>query len=141
MRAAGRAAAIDVFELRVLFQAVGSLQGRCPPPVGCNERKRPVPGLCRAGPKRCAASVPRRTGRAVRPARSDQSDGVGNGQAGAAAGAAAGKNLAAVLGGHAGTEAMHLRALALLGLISSDGRGHKYTLLMIKGFFVSLNKE
>ena len=46
-----------------------------------------------------------------------------------AAGAAAGKNLAAVLGGHTGTEAMHLRALALLGLISSDRRCHCYTLL------------
>ena len=40
MRAAGRAAAIDIFELRVLFQAIRSLQGllrplcgRCPLPL------------------------------------------------------------------------------------------------------------
>ena len=70
-------------------------------------------------------------------AMSYQSDGVGNGQAGAATSAAAGENLTAVLGGHTGTEAVHLRALTLLGLISSDGRSHNYTLLMIKGFFVS----
>ena len=70
-------------------------------------------------------------------AMSYQSDGVGNGQAGAAASTAAGENLTAVLGGHTGTEAVHLRALTLLGLVSSDGRSHKYTLLMIKGFFVS----
>ena len=61
-----------------------------------------------------------------------QSDGVGDGQPRAATGAAAGKNLAAILGGHTGTEAMHLGALALLGLISSDGRSHKYTLLILK---------
>lgn len=52
------------------------------------------------------------------------SDRIGNGQLRAAAGAAAGKDLAAVLGGHAGAEAMHLRALALLGLIRSDRRCH-----------------
>ena len=67
-----------------------------------------------------------------------QSDGVGNGQAGAAAGTTAGENLTAVLGGHTGTEAVHLRALTLLGLISSDGRSHNYTLLMIKGFFMNI---
>ena len=53
-----------------------------------------------------------------------QSDGVGHGQLRAATGTTAGKHLAAVLGGHAGTETMHLRALALLGLIRSDGRSH-----------------
>ena len=71
-------------------------------------------------------------------AMSYQSDGVGNGQAGAATSAAAGENLTAVLGGHTGTEAVHLGALTLLGLISSDGRSHNYTLLMIKGFFMNI---
>ena len=77
------------------------------------------------------------SGGAMHPPCAVQSDGVGNGQAGAATSAAAGENLTAVLGGHAGTEAVHLGALTLLGLISSDGRSHNYTLLMIKGFFVS----
>ena len=62
-----------------------------------------------------------------------QSDGIGHGQPGAATGAAAGKNLAAILGGHTGTEAVHLGALTLLGLISSDRRCHNHTLLMMKG--------
>ena len=66
-------------------------------------------------------------------AMSYQSDGVGNGQAGAAASTTAGENLTAVLGGHAGTEAVHLGALTLLGLISSDRRCHNHTLLMMKG--------
>ena len=71
-------------------------------------------------------------------AMSYQSDGVGNGQAGAAASTAASQDLAAILGRHTGTEAVHLRALTLLGLISSDGRSHNYTLLMIKGFFMNI---
>ena len=79
----------------------------------------------------------RRSRQRIIAAMSYQSDGVGNGQAGAAASTAAGENLTAVLGGHTGTEAVHLGALTLLGLISSDGRSHNYTLLMIKGFFVS----
>ena len=96
--------------------------------------KRSAPGL--AGPDRNARArkMQRRSRQRIIAAMSYQSDGVGNGQAGAATSAAAGKNLAAILGGHAGTEAVHLRALTLLGLISSDGRSHNYTLLMIKGF-------
>ena len=52
-----------------------------------------------------------------------------HGQAGAAPSAAAGQDLTAILGGHTGTEAVHLRALTLLGLISSDRGSHNYTLL------------
>jgi hypothetical protein len=99
--------------------------------------KRSAPGL--AGPDRNARArkMQRRSRQRIIAAMSYQSDGVGNGQAGAAASTTAGENLTAILGGHTGTEAMHLRALTLLGLISSDGRSHKYTLLMMKGFFVS----
>ena len=90
--------------------------------------KRSVPGLCRAGPKRLRRKQ-RRSRRRIIAAMSYQSDGVGNGQAGAATSAAAGENLTAILGGHTGTEAVHLRALTLLGLISSDRGSHNYTLL------------
>ena len=95
-----------------------------------NERKRPVPGL--AGPDRtlCAQEGIRASCIAAHERQRFKSDGVGNGQLGAATGAAAGKNLAAILGGHTGTEAVHLRALTLLGLIRSDRRCHNYTLLI-----------
>ena len=38
--------------------------------------------------------------------------------------ATGGQHTAAILGGHAGTEAMHLAALTLLGLVSTEHREH-----------------
>ena len=165
MRAAGRAAAIDIFELRVLFQAVRSLQGlvapSCAPcmcacakavscfsacaPAACalrifvnlhnkKVRSRSLPGPDRT-PCRGGTAAPQ-TARLRHGADFNQLaiEQVLNGQAGAATSAAASQDLAAILGGHTGTEAMHLCALTLLGLISSDRGSHNYTLLILRLF-------
>lgn len=96
------------------------------PHRGDNKEKGPFPDL--SGPDRALLIMRGENahlwkggdgGYAVR-----QLHGIGNGQLSAATSAAAGKNLATILGGHAGTEAVHLRALTLLGLISSDRGSH-----------------
>lgn len=54
---------------------------------------------------------------------------VRNGELGTALSTTAGENLAAVLGGHTGTEAVHLGTMPLIGLISAL---HRILLIYIK---------